>query len=264
VHIHALDVYHPGTSSIHHLDARVKLVLTVAFITTVIITPDGAWCAYVLLTGLTLGLIVASRLGVGFVQRRAAVALPFTLAAVTIAFSTPGRPLVTATAFGWRIALTDTGLIRFVSTLLRSWLSVQVAVVSTASTSFPTLLHAMRSLHLPKVLVTIVGFTYRYLFVIANEALRLMRARTARSGAPDGHGGRSVFWRAQVTGGMVGSLFLRSIERSERIYNGMLARGYDGDVRSLHSPVLRSRDILITLPIVLALVVIQILARLLC
>lgn len=262
IHIHALDTYRPRASFIHRLDARVKLTLAVLFIVATAATPDGDWPAYVLLTGLALGVIVASQLGVAFVQRRAAVALPFALAAVIVVFSTPGRPLLATTLLGWELALTDAGLIRFVSILLKSWLSVQVAVVLTASTPFPVLLRAMRSFRLPKVLVAIAGFTYRYAFVIGDEALRLTRARAARSGAPDGRGGGSVFWRAQVTGAMVGSLFLRSVERSERIYDAMLTRGYNGEVRLLHPPLLRPRDVLVALPFVLALVAIQVLARL--
>ena len=38
---------------------------------------------------------------------------------------------------------------------------------------------------------------------------------------------------------MAGSLFLRGIERSDRIYMAMLSRGYDGEVRSLPLPSLK-------------------------
>jgi cobalt/nickel transport system permease protein len=262
MHIHALNGYHAKASFIHQLDARVKLVAVILFILATALTPDGAWLAYILLAALVLGVIVVSRLGLGFVQRRAAVALPFVLAAVTVTFSTPGRSILAVQVFRWEVAITDAGFARFVSILFKSWLSVQMAVVLTASTRFPALLQAMRSLHLPKILVSIIGFTYRYIFVIGDEVLRLLRARAARSSAPDGRGGGSVFWRARVTGGMAGSLFLRSIERSERIYDAMLARGYDGEVRSLRPPVLRLNDVLVALPFALVLVVIQVLARL--
>jgi cobalt/nickel transport system permease protein len=261
MHIHALDVYRARGSFVHRLDARVKLALAVLFIVCAALTPDGAWPAYVLLAALAIGVAVASQLGMGFVQRRAAVAIPFALAAVTVAFSTPGRSLSTVHILGWEVTLTDTGLVRFVSILFKSWLSVQMAVVLTASTPFPDLLQAMRGLGLPKIMVAIAGFTYRYIFVIGEEALRLMQARAARSSAPSGRGGRNVLWRARVTGGMAGSLFLRSIERSERIYDAMAARGYDGEVRSLRSPVLRANDLLVALPFVLALALIQLVAR---
>ena len=45
-------------------------------------------------------------------------------------------------------------------------------------------------------------------------------------------------WRARIAGNMAGQLFLRSYERSDRIYNAMLSRGYDGEVRSLPPPAL--------------------------
>lgn len=241
-----------------------KLALAALFIISTALTPDGAWPAYALLGALALSVTVVSRLGIGFVQRRAAVALPFALAAVTVSFTTPGSPLLTMQMLGWRLALTEAGLVRFASILLRSWLSVQMAVVLAASTPFPDLLQAMRGLGLPQVLVAIAGLAYRYLFVIGDEARRMMRARRARSGLPDAPGGgegRGVLWRARVAGSMAGSLFVRSIERSERIYDAMVARGYDGEMRSLSSSALRPRDWLAALPFTLALAAIQALAR---
>jgi cobalt/nickel transport system permease protein len=262
MHIHALDAYRSKASLVHRLDARVKLILAVLFIVATAFTPDGAWLAYALLTGLLLGVIAASRLGVGFVLRRSLVALPFALAAVTAMVSTSGQALLTMHVFGCELSITDAGVSRFIGILLRSWLSVQMAVVLTASTPFPVLLRAMRSLRIPKVLVAITGFAYRYIFVISDEALRMMRARAARSGALSGKGGGSVFWRARVTGGMAGSLFLRSIERSERIYDAMVARGYDGEVRVLRARALRLGDVIVALIFALLVVVIQLLARL--
>jgi cobalt/nickel transport system permease protein len=94
----------------------------------------------------------------------------------------------------------------------------------------------MRALRIPRLLVAIFGLMWRYLFVFSDEAMRLLRARAARSGTtgnPDFQSGGSISWRAQTAGGLTGNLFVRSLERSERIYVAMLARGYDGEVRSL-------------------------------
>ena len=73
--------------------------------------------------------------------------------------------------------------------------------------------------------------------------MRLHRARQSRSASVAGHrAGRSVAWRARVTGNMAGQLFLRSYERSDRIYNAMLARGYTGQLRTLNPHVMKSSD----------------------
>lgn len=188
---------------------------------------------------------ILSQVGLRLVQARSVVALPFALAALTVVFSTPGNPLWVLPLLGGRWAVTDAGLVRFGSIVVRSYLSVQAAVLLASTTPFPDLLWGMRALRIPRVLVVIGGFLYRYLFVLADEAARLMRAREARSMAPDGRGGGSVRWRARVTGGMVGSFFIRSYERSERIYAAMLARGYDGEVRALSPPSLRATDLMV-------------------
>jgi len=254
MHIHPLDSYRPGESLIHRLDPRVKLALAGLFILTAALTPDRRWAAFGLLEALVLLATLASRVGMGLVQRRSAVALPFALAALTVAFSTPGRVVWAVSLLGGLWVVTDAGLLRFLSIVARSYLSVQAAVLLAATTPFPDLLWGMRALRVPQTLVTITGFLYRYLFVLADEARRMVQAREARSTAPDGGGGGSVIWRAQVTGAMVGSLFLRSYERSERIYAAMLARGYDGTTRTLSPPSLCPADLIVGLLVGLALV----------
>lgn len=135
----------------------------------------------------------------------------------------------------WLVTATGPGVVRFVSIVIKSWLSVQAAILLAATTSFPDLLAAMRAVHVPRLLVAVLAMMWRYLFVLSDEALRLMRAREARSASDGLHGrtGGSLVWRGKVTGGMVGSLFVRSLERGERIHAAMTARGYDGEVRTL-------------------------------
>ena len=154
---------------------------------------------------------------------------------------------------------TDFGVVRFFSILARSWLSVQMAILLVATTQFPDLIHAFEHLKTPRTLTTIIAFLYRYLFVLTDEAYRLLRARSARSaGLPGKHRGGSLFWRAKVTGSMAGQLFLRSYERSDRIYNAMLARGYSGHIRTLNPHTMQRSDWLMLILSVLLLLFIQI------
>lgn len=247
MHLHALDTYLPGDSPVHRLDPRVKLVLTVLFILTAALTPDRAWLTFGALEVLILAAILISRVGFGRVQKRSALALPFLLAALTVVFARPGEvgqgqpqgfPLP---GTPWMIS--EAGLWRFLSIAARSYLSVQAAVLLAATTPFPDLLWGMRALKAPRILVAVGGFLYRYLFVLADEARRMLQAREARSVVSGGgRGGRNVAWRARVTGAMAGTLFLRAYERSERIWAAMVARGYDGEVRVLSAPALRPAD----------------------
>ena len=234
MHIHFLDPYRPRTSPVHALDRRVKFVLTVAFILTASLTPVAAWPVYILLFALMLSVEILSGLGIGYVMKRALLALPFVLAAFPVIFTNGQTALFSFSIGSWTLIAHAEGLARFVSVALKSWLSVQAVIVMASSTPFPELLQAMRAVGIPRLLVGMFGLMWHYLFVLVDEALRLMRARAARSGQSALAGtrsGGSVLWRARVTGGMAGNLFLRAFERSDRIYVAMLSRGYDGEVR---------------------------------
>ncbi len=262
MHADAFDRFHEADSPIHRLDPRVKVVVTIAFILSNSLLPDGAWLAFTLTWLAGLFLNWASRLGVGFTLRRSFIALPFALAAITAIFAIPGEPLGEWQIGSLTLIPTDAGLLRFVSIVIRSWLSVQAAILLVATTRFPDMIHAFEHLRIPRVLTTIIAFLYRYLFVLTDEVFRLLRARQARSAAVEGYrSGRSLWWRARTAGNMTGQLFLRSYERSDRIYNAMLARGYTGQLRTLHPHAMQSRDWLFSALSMFAILIFQLIGR---
>ena len=207
-----------------------KLPVALAFIFATSSLPVGLWPAFGVMLLIVWTAAALSGVGVIRVFLRSLVATPFMLIALPTVFTKPGAtifeltpPLITLTA-------TDEGLAFFTTVIMKSWLSVTAAVLLTSTTPAFSLLSALRSLKLPAILVSIVMLMYRYLFVLVDETQRLLRARTARSAAIGPGAGGSIIWRAKGAGGMAGSLFIRTLDRSERIYLAMLARGYDGRI----------------------------------
>jgi cobalt/nickel transport system permease protein len=186
---------------------------------------------------------LVARVGAFRPARRAFLAAPFLLAALPLVFTRTGDPLGSIVIGSLTLTVSGEGLRQFTTIALKSWISVQAALVLAFTTPFHELVDALRQLRLPRIMVAIIGFMYRYLGVLADEATRMTRARAARSAVGQGRGGRSIAWRARVTGAMVGTLFLRSYERSERIYAAMQARGFQGEFRHLHARPLRSPEI---------------------
>lgn len=239
----SLDRYVDGQSPVHALDARVKLLLALACVLALALLPPGAWGGMLACALLIWWAVLRSRVGLGTILGRAFVALPFAVVAVTLVFARPGAPLFSLSLGPLRLTATDAGLVAFASVVVKSWLSVQAALLLTATTHFTAVLYALRALRLPEVLVSTLAFAYRYLFVMVDEAQRLLRARECRAAElPGRRSGRSVAWRAAVVGRMAGTLFLRAYERSERIYVAMLARGYSGELRSLGARPLASAE----------------------
>ena len=243
MHFHAFDQYHFRDSLIHKLDPRIKILVTVGFILSNALLPDGSWLAFALAWLFVLIINDASNVGLGFSLKRSFIALPFAVVAFSAIFSPLGNPLAEWDLGFITLVPTDFGLVRFFSIMIRSWISVQMAILLVATTQFPDLIHAFEHLRIPRTLTTIIAFLYRYLFVLSNEALRILRARDARSaGFPGIKSGGSLPWRIKTTGSMAGQLFLRSYERSDRIYNAMISRGYAGHIRTLNPHVIDRAD----------------------
>ena len=206
---------------------------------TVSLLPIGSFVALLVAELVVIGVSVVARLGPLRPARRAFLAAPFLLAALPLIFTKSGDPLGSIAIGPLTLTISGEGLEQFATIALKSWVSVQAALLLAFTTPFHDLVDGLRQLHLPRIMVAIISFMYRYLAVLSEEATRMSRARASRSAQPDGKGGGSIVWRARVTGSMVGSLFLRSYERSERIYAAMQARGFEGEFRHLHSRALR-------------------------
>jgi cobalt/nickel transport system permease protein len=232
-----LDRVIPRDSPVHRFDARLKLILALAAIVATTLVPTGSYAALAAIWLATVGAAVLARLGPGRLLRDSWIVLPFALVAFPLVFTRPGEALLDVDLGPFGLTATREGVEDFLAILARSWVSVQVALLLAFTTPFPDLIDALRSLRVPTIMVSIIGFMYRYLAVIGDEADRMNRARASRSASlatPSTSGpdwAQVLTWRARVTGGMVGSLFIRSYERSERVYAAMLARGFDGSVR---------------------------------
>jgi cobalt/nickel transport system permease protein len=226
-----LDRYIPRQSLAHQADARLKVLLAVATILGIALLPNGTFVAYALVWLVLVAASSVARLGPLRLVRGSWVVLPFVLVAVPLLFTRPGEVILGFGLGPLDLTITDTGLRDVLSITAKSWLSVQAALLLAYTTTFVDLVDALRGLRVPALIVSIISFMYRYLAVLADEASRMSRARSSRSAeAPGGHAGGSLRWRAAVTGSMVGSLFIRSYERSERVYAAMLSRGFAGIV----------------------------------
>jgi cobalt/nickel transport system permease protein len=233
MHIHLEDQFHEGKSILHHTDPRVKILLAIGAILLVNLTPLERWPT---IAGFLLLIwISAWRAGLpmGWFLRRSAVAAPFLLAALPLPFTVHGTVVLDLPVLHWQASAE--GLLRMTSVIFKSWISVQAAILLAGTTRFDRLLWGFRGLFLPRILVSVIGLMYRYLFVLADEALRLGRARASRSGIAADRRPPGILWQAQATGHLAGSLFIRSIERSERVYLAMTARGYRGEPQLLDS-----------------------------
>jgi cobalt/nickel transport system permease protein len=205
--------------------------------------PMGSFMAMAMIWLALVACSATAGLGPFRLTRSAVIALPFAIAAFPLVFTVQEEIITTISLGPLDLTISAEGIRRFLTILIGSWLSVQVALLLAFTTPFHDLVDGLRELRVPRIIIAIISFMYRYLAVLADEGSRMLRARDARSGGVDGRSGGSIRWRATVTGRMVGSLFLRAYERSERIYAAMQARGFEGEFRHLRARALRRTDL---------------------
>jgi cobalt/nickel transport system permease protein len=102
----------------------------------------------------------------------------------------------------------------------RCTLCLATMILLSNTTPFSEMLKILRYLHFPSIMITTLALMYRYLFVLADEAQRMRRARMCRTFVAS----RGRHWRA--LGSVISQLFVRASERAERIYSAMCARGW--------------------------------------
>jgi len=232
-----LDQYSDRDSFVHRLDPRTKFITTLVFILAVISTPPTGWQAFVLYLFLITTLILISKVPLFYVFKRSLVILPFVvLVTISVPFFTEGEVIGSYNIWLWQVSVTYSGIQIFWNIIARAWLSILSLILLTSTTKFTNLLKGLERLRMPRVMVMLLSFMYRYIFVLVDEVMRMKQARDSRN-----FGGRRL-WQIRTIGSMIGTLFIRSYERGERVYAAMLARGFDGQIRTLSQLKFRQTD----------------------
>ena len=217
-------------SPVHRLDPRAKILGVLAFTLAVVSFPKYELFGLAPFAFLPLVMLTAGGVPVRLVARRIAIVSPF---AIMIGLFNPLLDRAPALVLGG--AAISGGWLSFASILARFVLTLGALLALTATTSFPALCQGLTALRVPRAFVVQLLFLYRYLFLLAEEAGRLRRARELRA-----RGLRGLTLRS--AGAMAGSLFVRTLDRAERIHQAMAARGYDGTVRQLRTLAFRTSD----------------------
>lgn len=223
-----------GETVIHRLDPRVKLLIALVF--SVIVAVQSRFTPLIWGILLPVVLLTLARLSPLKVVRKLIPVNGFILMLwLILPFSYQGDPVyhlgpLTITREGIRQSL----LITVKSNL------IVLTVIGLLSTSVVfDLVYALQSLRLPNKLVQLFFFSYRYIPVLYSEYERLhnaMKLRGFKAGT-NLHTYRSYAY-------LVGMLLLRSYERSQRVYQAMLMRGFDGRFRTIKELRMRRCDVL--------------------
>jgi cobalt/nickel transport system permease protein len=231
---HPIDRFAHLDSPIHRWDVRWKLISGLCFLFGFGLVRTHLHLTLIGLA-MVIGVFATSRLPVRFMVSRFRKLAGLLAFFVVVLMLTGGGPYRTVAS----IPVSEPGL------HLAARLIVKVsAIVLLVATLFATApihrtMAALQRLRLPSVLVQLIYFSYRYVFVFADESARMRQALAAR-----GWSGRFDRHAFSTVGQFVGNLLVHSVDRAERVQQALSARGYDGTFRTTSAPQTRATDVL--------------------
>jgi cobalt/nickel transport system permease protein len=220
-HNHQKAIHQSSDDGFFQIAPPVRVLCALMMVLAIGITPNGHW-----VTGLIYGIGIAlvlfsSPVNLAKLCQRLAVESVFVSAAVMGLLFRDGEGLL----WQWGgLKITMTGLVILGMNLL------------TMTMPIPVLLESLSILKVPPLLIAILASMHRYLDLLIDEFMTMRRAAIARNLMA---GKR---WQRLVIGNMIGSLFIRTYDRGDRIHQAMLSRGYQGVVVSNRPVKFRRRD----------------------
>jgi len=204
---------------------QVKLLLAFIALVTAVFSTSPATPLLIFLTMSTALVLLA---GIPSRVYLTALAAPasFTIPVVLLIpfFVADGEALLTVKLFSHTFIATREGLneaLLLASRVLAGTASLFFIIFTTPAAA---IFAAMRSLKIPTLFVEMCMLIYRFLFVLIDEAERMLKAQKVRLGYASY---RQSFDSFAL---LASNLFLRSYLRAERAFTALEARGYRGDI----------------------------------
>jgi len=192
----------PARGPLRRAPAGWKLAGAMALVLTVVLLPRSQLAGLLAVAVILAGLLAVSGICVLFLLRRLLLLEPLVLGVAGLMWFQPG---------GGRV---------FALVMLKANLCLLTTILLANTTPFPELVRVLRRLRVPWMFLTTLTLMHRYLFVLADEAERMRRARASRTFTR----GRRFQW--QSLSSVLGQLFVRASDRAGRIYSAMCARGW--------------------------------------
>ncbi|MGC9063808.1 MAG: cobalt ECF transporter T component CbiQ [bacterium] len=235
-------------SFISRLNEPVKVISLIIFIIGISLMTN----IYSLLLLYLFSILLAylSKINLALFFRKVWIFIPiFTLViAIPSLFIVPGR-----LEFGFTIE----GLVVMVRLVLRVATSISYVTLVILTTRWTKLLFSLRYIGVPNVFVSIISMSYRYIFLLLETAENLFLAKKMRTIITDTR--REQQW----LGSTVGVLAIKTQQLSREVYQGMVSRGVNKNIRYLNSSKVYFSDILaLGLTVILNIVILYIDRRL--
>jgi cobalt/nickel transport system permease protein len=222
-----------GGGALQRVDPRVKLAGLVSLIVVVSASRELRAIALVFAIAVLLALLSNIRIARMFGWVWTPVLFFTGAIALPAIFLTPGHPVGTLGP----LLVTEQGIRSAGFLISRAETAATLSTLLVLTTPWPWVLKSLRTFRFPIVLVTILGMTYRYIFVILQTAFEMFESRKSRT-----VGVLEPRERRRLAAAAVGVLLSKSLQLSGDVHLAMQSRGFRGEVYVMQDFRARAAD----------------------
>lgn len=223
------------------MDARVKVFLSVLFLGTVTASP-GLWVPVSLMI-VALSAVLYIKTPVSLILGRLVPPLGLGIFFfLLMAFTQGHNAMFSLSLAGIKISIFKEGLVFGTTVLARIAASVAILLFMSVTTPIYEMGRALIWFRIPETVVEILLLTYRYLFVLWDEGMRIRDAQSLRLGYPRWNNPAGWKQALKSTFTLMGMVVIRAFDRAESTYSAMQLRGYNGSMSGKRNKVCTGSD----------------------
>ncbi len=229
--IKLLDDISEKKSIIHNIHPFAKLITTIVFILITLSYDKYDISRLMPLFSYPILVIIIAEIPIKPIIKRLCITLPFVIGVGIFNPIFDSSPILVLNSIqipgGW---------ISFISIIIKCILTVSAVFILIATTGINGIALALRIMKVPKIFVMQITLTYRYITLLIEEVYTIVSAYSMRSLYETGI-------NFKVWGSLMGSLLIRTIDKSQRIYLAMCCRGFVGEYNIGKENVVKIKDV---------------------
>jgi len=210
MHHDFFDKYKDVKSAWSEIKPLIRLLISIAFVISLSFVPMFNWIIIWYYCFILMFILFLSRLPeLYFLKRTIIISIPAFLISLSASFLKPNQG-------EWLLFV-----------FLKSYLSISIMVILISTTPFPSLISSLERIFVPRLIISLLGFVYRYSFLFIDEFESLERTYKSRTIS------KSFKLKKSAVSNISATLFRISLEKSEKVHQSMLSRGFTGSFRTL-------------------------------
>ncbi len=242
-----IDHHRAGDSLVHTADPRLKFIVWIVYIFVVVLIPYSAKIIFLYLLFFPLLFAFVSRISLVHFLSKLAKLYPMIFFITFLLPFFPGKD--SAVAHFGILNIYQAGIQKFILINAKSILAMLMSIILTATTDFTLMLKGMEGLKVPRIMINILSFMYRFIFLLIDETERMVAAFRSR------YIYLPVVTRLKIVSKQIGTLFIRTFERGERVYQAMDSRGFSGKIYSINQLHWKDSDSVLLITLLAAMIV---------